>query len=161
MRNKIIGAASALLTLIALLGCSQLFVAGQESEKRSGRIEGVWRTVVTVRNCATGAPLPVPPFPGILMFNEGGTMSGTSTAAASVYGTWVREHGSYDYSFTTLSFKYDAAGVLIGSRNITQTVRLDDNGIPMTTSGGFQDFDLNGNPTVSGCSTATGMRFGS
>ncbi|MEP6705301.1 MAG: hypothetical protein ABJB34_10900, partial [Acidobacteriota bacterium] len=131
------------MAVLGLLVCSQLSVAGQ-SEK-SG-IDGVWQTVVTPRICATGAPVGIT-FPGILLFQKGGTMTGTSTAAASVYGLWDRESGARRYSFATLSFKYDAGGVLIGSRRIAQEVTLDQSGDTFVSSGGFQDFDPAGNPT--------------
>ena len=158
MREKIAKVVTGILGMLMLVGCTQLFVAGQADQKNVSSIEGVWRTVVTPRNCATGAPLGIT-FPGILMFSHGGTITGTSTAVTSAYGSWSREPGAHEYSFRTLSFKYDAAGVLIGSRKITQNATLDETGNTMATNGGFQDYDVSGNPTISGCSTATGVRF--
>lgn len=143
---------------ILLVGCSQLFVAAQSDQKNVSSIEGVWQTVVTPRICATGAPIG-PTFPGILMFNRDGTMTGTSTAVSSTYGLWHREPGLHQYSFASLSLKYDASGNLIGSRRISQDVELDETGNSFTSTGGFQDYDVAGNPTISGCSTATGTRF--
>jgi hypothetical protein len=158
MKQKIVKAMFGLFGALMLVGCTNMFVTGQEDRKNIRSIEGVWQTVVTPRNCASGAPLGVT-FPGILMFSQGGTMTGTSTAVTSVYGTWSRDTGSHNYSFTSLSFKYDGAGNFVGSRKITQNLTLDDTGNSMTTNGGFQDYDVNGNPTISGCSTATGTRF--
>lgn len=144
------------LGLFLFFGCSQNAAVGQGEERAS--IEGVWQTVVTPRICATGVPVG-PTFPGILLFAQGGTMTGTSTAAASVYGLWKREPGSREYSFATLSFRYDPAGNLVGTRRITQNVTADQSGSSFTSTGGFQDLDLSGNPVASGCSTATGTRF--
>ena len=70
--------------LLILMGCSQLFVSGQSDQGNVAGIDGVWQTVVTPRNCNTGDPLG-PTFPGILMFNHDGTMTGTSTAVTSTY----------------------------------------------------------------------------
>jgi hypothetical protein len=145
-------------SLVLLVGCSQLFVAGQSDQRNVNSLEGVWQTVVSPRNCATGAALG-PTFPGILMFSHDGTMTGTSTAVSSVYGLWSREPGSHQYSFTSLSLRYSAAGVLEGTRRITQSVALDDGGSSFTSTGTFQDSDVAGNPTISGCSTSTGTRF--
>ena len=150
------------LSLVAaaflLVGCSHLLVAGQSDQSNVKSLAGVWQTVVTPRICATGAAIG-PTFPGILMFDKGGTMTGTSTAVTSTYGVWNREPGPHQYFFTSLSLKYDASGNLIGSRRISQNVTLDDSGSTFMSSGGFQDYDVNGNPTISGCSTSTGVRF--
>jgi len=151
-------AAGLIASLVILVGCSQLFVAGQSDQRNVNSLEGVWQTVVTPRNCANGAALG-PTFPGILLFSQGGTMTGTSTAVTSVYGLWSREPGSRQYSFTSLSLRHSAAGALEGTRRITQSVTLDDSGNSFTSTGTFQDSDLAGNPTISGCSTSTGTRF--
>jgi hypothetical protein len=93
------------------------------------------------------------------MFSNGGTMSGTSTAASSVYGIWSRENGPRQYAFATVSLRYDLTGNLIGTRKIHQSVVEDESGDTLTSSGGFQDFDLAGNQVAAGCSTATGTRY--
>jgi len=143
---------------VLLVGCSQMFVAAQGDQKNVSSIDGVWQTVVTPRICASGAPLG-PTFPGILLFSRDGTMTGTSTAVTSTYGLWRSEQGSRQHSFAALSLKYDASGNLVGSRQISQEVELDETGTSFTSTGGFQDYDLAGNPTIAGCSTSTGTRF--
>ena len=148
-----------LLSLFVLLvGCSQSFVAAQNDQKGGPVINGVWRIVVTPRICATGNPVGVT-FPAVLLFNQDGTMTGTSTAVTSAYGNWHRESGRAAYSFATVSLKYDTNGVSIGSRQISQNVTIDESGNSFTTTGTFQDYDNAGNPTISGCSTSTGSRF--
>lgn len=146
---------SSSLSVAVIFGVLIFSVTAQAN--RAG-IEGVWQTVVTPRICATGAPVG-PTFPGILMFEKGGTLTGTSTAVTSGYGVWEKEPGALRYSFALLSFKYDAGGNLIGSRRISQDVTIDPSGDSLVTTGGFQDYDPSGNPTISGCSTATGVRF--
>jgi len=149
---------SLLLAALVLVGCSQLLVSGQSDQANIRSIEGVWQTVVTPRICATGSAVG-PTFPGILLFENGGTMTGTSTAVTSAYGIWTREAGPHQYSFTSISLKYDPAGTLLGSRRISQNVTLDQSGDGFASSGTFQDYDVNGNPTISGCATSTGVRF--
>ena len=105
--------------------------AAQVSKSDGASIEGVWRTVVSPRVCATGAPVGIT-FPGILLFEDGGTMTGTSSAVTSVYGLWSRELGAREYSFASLSFRYDAAGVLLGTRRIEQTVTVGLSGTSFT-----------------------------
>lgn len=156
MKSMLLRTTLGIVGLFTLVGCTQLFVSGQPQV--STVLEGVWRTSVTPRNCQTGQPLPVPPFPGILAFERGGTITGTSTAVTSVYGTWQREPGQDSYSFRTLSFRYDASGALQGTRVISQNVTLGPNK-EMTTDGEFKDYDATGALVASGCSTATGTRF--
>src|SRR5687768_5289096 len=79
MVSRIMGLAS----LVAVVIFIQSLVIAQSEKADTSSIVGVWRTVVTPRICATGAPIGVT-FPGILMFDKGGTMSGTSTAVTSL-----------------------------------------------------------------------------
>lgn len=156
--ERILRSITLVIVIFALVGCSQLLVAGQSDQSNVKSIDGVWQTVVTPRICATGTPVG-PTFPGILMFDKGGTVTGTSTAVTSTYGVWNRESGPRQYFFTSLSLKYDPSGNFVGSRRISQNVTLDESGGSFVSSGGFQDYDVNGNPTISGCSTSTGTRF--
>ena len=147
------------LSVVLLVGCSQLFVSAQNDDQVSGgSIDGVWQTTVTPRICATGAAVG-PTFPGILMFSHDGNLTGTSTAVTTAYGSWRREPGARQYSFAALSLKYDASGNWIGTRRISQNVNVDESGNSFTSSGTFQDSDTAGNPTISGCSTSVGTRF--
>lgn len=156
--ERLLKSISLLAAAFVLIGCSQFNVAGQSEQGNNPKLEGVWQTVVTPRICATGAPVG-PTFPGILLFESGGTMTGTSTAVTSAYGSWRREPGVPQYSFTTLSLKYDPTGNFVGSRRITQAVTIEFPGSTFTSTGTFQDYDVNGNPTINGCATSTGRRF--
>jgi hypothetical protein len=150
---------SSLVLAAGLVVVFQLFAIAQSDKSDVSSIEGVWRTSVTPRVCATGAPITTP-FPGIILFENGGTMTGTSTAVTSVYGLWSRGTGAREYSFSSLAFRYDqATGTLLGTRRIDQTVTLAANGDSFTSTGTFQDNDLAGAPTGSGCATSVGTRF--
>src|SRR5215470_17751370 len=87
-------------------------------------IVGAWRTVVTLYNCQTGNPT-APPFPGLITFNDGGTMSewglrqGQNPALRSPgHGVWQREHDWQNYSFAVMFYRYDANGVFLGPQRI-------------------------------------------
>jgi hypothetical protein len=148
-----------LVSLVVLLvGCSQVFVSAQDDQKNPVTISGVWQTAVTPRICATGNPVG-PIFPGILLFGQDGSLTGTSTAVTSAYGYWNREAGRGQYSFAALSLKYDMNGAFAGSRRISQNVTMGEDGNSFSSTGTFQDYDTAGNPTISGCSTSTGSRF--
>jgi hypothetical protein len=94
------------LMVITALTMTSSMVSGQDiQDKQSSEtskglesaIQGVWRTVVTPRNCQTGEPV-APSFPGLFTFAKGGTMSeygispGLSPALRSPgHGVWQRE----------------------------------------------------------------------
>ena len=165
------------LALLMLFGCTQFFVSGQESEpsdsvekqtERSQRnIVGVWRTVVTSRNCQTGAQV-APTFRGLFTFHQGGTMlessvaSGQTPASRSLsHGLWEKRRGGEgNYSFTYIHNRYDASGVFIGTRKITGTLDLRTSGDSFTTNSLVEAFNADDILIgTGGCSTAVGTRF--
>jgi hypothetical protein len=150
------------LTVITALTMTSSMVSGQNIQDKT--IEGVWRTVVTPRNCQTGNP--GAPFPGLFTFNKGGTMSeyginsGSSPALRSPgHGVWQREHGWQDYSFAFTFYRYNASGVFIGSQKITAALELGASGDEFTTHSAIEIFDTNDNLIFAGCATAAGTRF--
>ena len=160
--KSIVGTTLALLMLVV---GTQILVSGQNSEKQERTIEGVWRTVVTPRNCITGLPA-APSFPGLFTFNKGGTMSeygigpGSSPALRSPgHGIWQREHGWQDYSLKFTFYRYNASGVFIGSQRITAALELGESGDDFTTKSAIEVFDAGDNLIGTGCATAVGTRF--
>jgi len=170
MRNKFMQiVAGTVFGLLILVGSAQLFVSGQElknesSEDSTGNssgnlnLVGTWQTIVTPRNCQTGVPV-APAFPGLLTFNKGGTMTGTSSAVNSVYGVWEREQGRRNYSFAFISLRYSPDGVFIGTQKVRQTTTLGVSGDSFTSTGSVEFLDVNGNTIGTGCSTSTVTRF--
>ena len=149
--------ATGLIAAAILMAIGYNVVIAQDG--RGGQtLVGTWQTVVTPRDCATGAPSPNS-FPGILTFNHGGTMTGTSTAVSSVYGIWDRTPGPHVYSFLSVSQRF-AAGpvpVYLGTRRITQNVTV--GGDTFTSEGSFTDTNPAGTTVASGCSTSVGTRL--
>lgn len=153
------------LTLTASLVSGQGLQDRQSSIASVKTIAGVWRTVVTPRNCQTGDPV-APPFPGLFTFNKGGTMSeygigpGSSPALRSPgHGVWKREHGGQEYSFAFTFYRYNSTGVFIGSQKITATLELGASGDEFTTNSSIEVFDANDNLIGTGCATTTATRF--
>lgn len=127
-------------------------------------IRGVWRTVVTARNCQTDEP--VFSLPGLFTFNQGGTMSeygigpGSSPALRSPgHGVWQREHGWQEYSFAFTYYRYNASGVFIGSQKVTAALELGASGDEFATRSVIEIFDVSDNLVGTGCATAAGTRF--
>jgi hypothetical protein len=127
-------------------------------------IRGVWRTVVTPRNCQTGEAILT--LSGLFTFNQGGTMSeygigpGSSPALRSPgHGVWQREHGWQDYSFAFTFYRYNASGVFLGSQNVRATLELGGDGEAFASRSALETLDVNGAVIGTGCATAVGTRF--
>jgi hypothetical protein len=127
-RNSTVGLAIVLTVIMA----TSVVSAQNAQEKRAASsdasertIAGVWRTVVTPRNCQTGEPVAAS-FPGLFTFHVHGTMSeygigpGSSPALRSPgHGLWQREPGWQQYSIAFMGYRYNANGVFIGSSKVT------------------------------------------
>lgn len=135
------------------------------------RLVGAWSVQVTLRNCATGAPLG-PALNALVTFHHGGTVSESTASPAFAVGqrgpatgTW-RRTGTRSYAqrmvaliaFDTAPNPPASPGFFAGWQTITQTLELVDRD-HFTSAGTNESFDLNGQPYRSGCSTAVGRRF--
>ena len=163
--------------VIAFTFVSALTLAGSLASAQSGperhsesstantrTIQGVWRTVVTPRNCQTDDPFPS--LAGLFTFNQGGTMAeygigpGASPALRSPgHGVWRREHGWQDYSFAFTFYRYNASGILLGSQKVTAALDLFAGGDEFASRSVIEVLDLNDNVIGTGCATAAGKRF--
>ena len=156
-----------IVTVPALWGSSVLRKASSTSQNASQRtVEGVWRTVVTPRNCQTGEPLGPLVIRGLFTFHEGGTVSEFGVAPGSTpalrspgHGVWQREHGWQDYSFAFIHNRYDATGAFLGTQTVRATLELDGSGDAIATQSTVQVFDANDALTATFCATAAGTRF--
>jgi hypothetical protein len=143
---------------------TQLQQSSATSTANEPTIQGVWRTVVTPRNCQTGAAILT--LSGLFTFNQGGTMSeygigpGSSPALRSPgHGVWQREHGWQDYSFAFTFYRYDTTGVFLGSQKIRATLELGTGGDAFASRSALETLDVNGAVIATGCATAVGTRF--
>ena len=154
----------ALLAAAIALGASAS-ASSHDDEGREGRIQGVWRMDRMGVNCQTGLQAG-PSFEAIMTFHDDGTLSGyavppgsTPASGSPEYGLWKAERSHGNYSFTDLSFNYDAAGAFAGSIEITATVQLEDGGKSLTQKTKIKFFDAGGLLLFSACGKATGTRF--
>lgn len=178
MKNQILHI-MVVLAFAMLFAGMQVSVFGQEIETNGaveiqtedfrGDIEGVWRTVVTPRNCLTGDAIPnVPPIRGLFTFHKGETMAewgvpgGSNPALRSPgHGLWTRVRpGRNGFAFTFIFYRYDAGGVLLGSQKITASLELSPFGNTFASTSAIQLLDVNDNVIGTGCATAVGARFG-
>src|SRR6266496_4942472 len=153
----------ALVSLVTAMGLGTGGVASAQGPERT--IQGAWRTMVTPVNCQTGDPLG-PPFPRLLTFNKGGTMSeyginpGSSPALRSPgHGVWQHELSWQDYSYAFTFYRYNSSGVFIGSQRVRSALELGASGDEFTTHAAVEILDANGNVIATFCAAAAGTRF--
>jgi hypothetical protein len=150
------------------------------SAGRAGLV-GTWTVQVTLRDCATGAPLG-PPFDSLVTFHGDRTISESAGSVAFApgqrspgHGTWTTKRGhTYAQEMIALVLfdtepnlpgtpTFDPArpvspGFAAGWQTVSQVVRL--TAVDQIASSGTNAFfNANGERYRSGCSTATGQRF--
>ncbi len=176
--NALNGVAAALGLTVALVTASGGIVMASAPDRG---MAGTWVVQVTIRDCATSAPLG-PSFNSLVTFHRGGTLSESAGSLGFVvgqrssgHGTWTheREH-IYGQRMVALML-FDTAANLPGSpgfnpalpispgffagwQTITQTLELSD-ADNFTSAGTNAFYKLNGEVYRTGCSTASGHRF--
>ena len=64
-----------------------------------------------------------------------------------------------NYSFTFTFYRYDTAGIFLGTQKITATLEIGTSGADFTTDSTIEILDANGNLIASLCGVAAGTRF--
>lgn len=133
-------------------------------------LAGTWMVQVTLRNCATRAPLGT--FNSLITFNRGGTLSDSTSSPvfavgqrSSGHGTWSLE-GDHTYSqrmialitFDTPPNPPFSPGFFAGWSTVTHTIDLIDAN-HATSSGTNEFYKSDGTLYRTGCSTAVSQRF--
>jgi len=163
MKKHTLGIAFTMMAALTT-GASLVSAQSQSSEAKASTVQGVWRTVVTQRNCQTDAP--IASFAGLFTFNAGGTMSeygigpgGSPARRSPGHGVWQRDPGWQDYSFAFIFYRYDASGVFLGSQKITAALKLLPGGDEFGARSALEITDANDNVIATGCASSAGTRF--
>ncbi len=146
---------------VMLLLTSRLGAQQGNSESQAGRLEGMWRLQITVRDCQTGAAQRT--FPALFAFAKGGILTATSAglpAALSTpgYGVWRHTDG-HTYSAVVEVFVFSPAGAWIQTHRLTRAIELDKDADEFTDTVKLEIFDNSGNLIVTGCATSVARRF--
>jgi hypothetical protein len=127
-------------------------------------LEGTWDVAVTLRNCATGDPIR-PPFPRMITFHKGGTLSefgaaGTEAmpvARAPGHGSWeYLGDGGFSYSVTFL--RLTTSGGPDGSISEVRILDVDPSGDDYTADGVAVITFANGTQSPQLCATEVGTK---
>jgi hypothetical protein len=174
--------------VVALLGLTGLLLTTASSGAMAGSsgfdsrdLTGAWSVQVTLRDCATNAPLG-PSFNALVSFHEGGTVSENAGGTAfpigqrgAGHGTWT-QRGRHTYRQKMIALihfetapnlpgtpsfdptKPITPGFFAGWQTVTHTVELEDAN-HLTSAGTNAFYRTDGTVYRTGCSTAAGERF--
>lgn len=125
-------------------------------------IVGVWNVSVDITNCVTGAT--IASSEAMALFAADGTRHETNATNPALrspaFGTWRRlGKKNNEYQFEFRFFRFDSAGVNIGSQIIRHDLVLSADGTSYFSEGTTEIFDPFGNLIVIGCASATATRF--
>jgi hypothetical protein len=149
---------------ISLLVCILTGVALTVMAPRSGfadeqgRIEGAW--VISITG-GVGTPTLPSWYQALATFtHEGGLIETiTDPSIGTGHGRWAKVHGR-EFAVTTLLFRFDATGDLLGTLKARATIALDKTGNEFTSDEYlFEFFDRNGTLLTSGVGKAHGSRI--
>ena len=162
MKNTLVKSIGGAALVLFLVGGTQMFGFGQDSDKHQRSIQGAWRTTVTIHNCQSGAPITT--FKGLQTFNEGGTLAeiatgGPPSSRTPGHGVWRREDGSQNYSFVFMFDRFNPDGTYAGSQTVRGDVVLEARGGELTVVATTEIFNPAGQLIATGCSTATATRI--
>lgn len=125
------------------------------------KLEGVWESRVTPRNCQTGDPIPVPPLRGMTIVIRGGAIIGTNanppTTGGPAFGSW-QHLGGRRYITVFRFFRFNPDGSFAGIQRVTRNITLSRDGEHLTSTISFEIFDANDNLIGTGCATETAER---
>jgi hypothetical protein len=119
-----------LLSVAALAGMARPLEARHTEDQGplERQLVGTWDTLVSGRDCATGAVLRT--FPALNSFMPGGVLIDTTTASAPSlrtpgHGTWSHT-GGRTYRAYSLAFLFNATGAYVGTQSIEQSIEIGD-----------------------------------
>jgi hypothetical protein len=162
-------AALALVGALLMTAGTKGIAQSSNSASQSG-LGGTWFVQVTVRNCATDAPLGT--FNSLVTFHRGGTLSEATSSPSFAVGQRSPGHGNWDaegqdtYSqrmvalinFDTPANPPVSPGFFAGWATVTHTIAVIDND-HITSAGTNAFYKSDGTLYRTGCSTAVGERF--
>lgn len=129
----------AVAILISLVSIPLLTRADQTNEAR--KLTGNWMVTVTPTSP------PAPPFATLVTYFEDGNLlqeSSGTTLRSTGRGSWQRT-GHQQFSQSMIWFRFDAARTYLGTRVVTSTVTLSEDGNQYQAESVGQNFDTSGN----------------
>ena len=156
--------AAATLLLIQACGGGAWAEAGGDADP----VEGVWESVVTVKDCSSGAVLAS--FRGVAVHHRGGTLSADNSrppaSRGAAFGTWKRTAGGAGNAYTggnaytanVIFMRFNPDSSLAGIQKVQRSFTLGADGNSLAGTNVVQIIDAAGVVLQQGCATETGVR---
>ena len=148
---------TATATTLLIQACGGGAVAQTASD--ADVIEGVWESVITVKDCTSSAVFTT--FRGVSVMHRGGTLSADNSqpvaTRGAAFGTWKRGTGNaYTTNFVFMNFNPD--NTLAGTQKVQRNLTLAADGNSLTGITAIKILDASGVVLRQACATETGVR---
>jgi hypothetical protein len=146
----------AMLTLMVV----QVLVFAQDTSAQAKKLEGTWRTQLTVTDCQTGEPTGATA-QVLEIYLSGGSMLQSADATpfrTPGYGIW-KPTTKRNFIATHIFFRFNADGTQAGRRETTLNIELGEDSNEFTATSLSEIFDVDGNLTQTTCPTEIGQRL--
>lgn len=160
MKKRIIRSSA---TVALLLVAVQTIVSAQDpaddehSRKEASRIEGVWSSNVTIRDCQSGDLIRSVRALNLFIHDGSFTETAVNVLRTPSVGTWRHLEGQ-TFTSTFTFFRYNPDGTFASRAKVTRTINLREDGGEFTTTGTVEDFDTDNNLISKTCATETAVR---
>ena len=152
-RQRVTRTVGTFVMAAAILGCSVQLLA-QQDERNHG-VQGAWRTVVTITDCATGAAQFS--FPSLSLFIFGGGLI-ESNGDQGGLGEW-QHVGGQDYTSVYSFLEFNPDGSFAGNTTVWSKVRLSADGKTFSSTTTADITDADGKVLFTACGTRAGRRL--
>jgi hypothetical protein len=148
------------LPVMLMLTVMQILVFAQDASSQANKLEGTWRTELTVTDCQTGEPTGATAqileayLPGGAVLQS----SNTNVFRTPGYGIW-KHTTERNFLVTFTFFRFNADGTPAGRSDITEQIELGEDANEFTATLVNKTFDANGNLITTTCPTETGQRL--
>jgi hypothetical protein len=142
-RNCSLAMLPALLVALLFQACGGGGSAVAQGLTDADPIEGVWESLVTIRDCASGTTLRS--FKGLSVLHRGGTASATNnnppTSNGPAFGTWKATATPSVYTAIFRFYRFNPDGSFAGAQNLVRnmTLAVDHNSMTGTISAQLLD----------------------
>ena len=138
----------------AVIFSGSVQLLAQQDERRHG-VQGAWRTVVTITDCATGAAQFS--FPSLSLFIAGGGLI-ESNGDQGGLGEW--EHvGGRNYTSVYSFLEFNPDGSFAGNTTVWSKVRVSADGNTFSSTTTAEITDANGTVLFTACGTRAATRL--
>jgi hypothetical protein len=165
-----IGKAFWALSMVVMLSVFGQSAIAQNPNSAASPLIGTWQVTVTLLNCQTLLPLPLPagkPFSSVLTFARGGTLAEDTTNPSFQPGQRSPGQGVWETTSTNVSYARSVAFINFatppafqaGQQIIDQTITYDSTSDQWSAVAAISFIDTNHTVYRQGCATATATRF--